>query len=286
MVNDYLAKETSIFLCGGATKKQSQFRFSLGKKIENNKSKYAYSIYYPETLFSEILLGHNKSDLLSLENFLADSVNAVVIPLQSVGTFTELGAFANHPRLKDKLIVLIDPKFKLDNSFINSGPIKFLKNKSTSIVMYSKFSGFHNMVKLSYRITIAARKIKAQNPLKPTIENPLISKLFYMSLIYIFDPIKIELFKGIIEYLIPKDENYAIRDTILSTILKEKNIKLIYNDLISFNESGFKLYLRNIGFTENDVKGLLSELSKYRITAINFYYRKEGINYRGKVYKP
>lgn len=284
IIKDYLTKDTSIFLCGGASKEQSQIRFRLGKFIEIINSKYSYSIFYPETLFTEILLGHNKTDLLSLENFLAESVNAVVLPLQSAGTFTELGAFCNHPKLKDKLIVIIDPQYKLDNSFINSGPIKFLRNNSKSIIIYSKLTE-ENISKISQKITKAARDIKQHNPLEPSIENPLISKLFYLSIIYIFDPIDRDLLNSILCYLIPKDKNNSIKDTIMTSILKEKNIRLVNNKLFSFKEHGFDIYLRKIGYTQKDIVTLLDKLSEFRIEVINFYYRKKGIYFGGRNYR-
>lgn len=283
-MENYLTKDTSIFLCGGASKEQSKIRFTLGNYIEFFRSKYSYSVYYPETLFSEILLGHNNSDLLSLENFLAESVNAVVLPLQSAGTFTELGAFCNHKKLRDKLIVIIDPKYKRDNSFINTGPVKFLKNKSKSIILYYQITD-DNILKVSHQITKAAREIRKHSPLKPSIENPLISKLFYLSIIYIFDPIDINLFNSIIENLIPNDENNAIRDTITTSILKEKNINLLNNNLISFNEHGFDVYLERIGYSQRDIEKLLSQLSEFRVEVINFYYRKKGIYFGGRNYR-
>jgi len=54
-------------------------------------------------MFIEFILGHQKQDLLTLENLLADSVNTVVILLQSPGTFTELGAFTNYEKLTEML---------------------------------------------------------------------------------------------------------------------------------------------------------------------------------------
>jgi len=99
----------------------------LGDKIHNIKAKNTYNVYYPETLFAEIANGYQRRDLLTLENLLALSVTSIVVPLESPGTFAELGAFANHEILKDKLIIITNPKHKMARSFINDGPIAKVK---------------------------------------------------------------------------------------------------------------------------------------------------------------
>ena len=105
--------DISIFLCGGAGDHEAELRRKLGAALAALKSKYRYSIFYPEDMFMELVLGHQKLDLLTLENILAKSVSSVVILLHSAGTLTELGAFSNHRLLKDKLVVVMDPKLSL-----------------------------------------------------------------------------------------------------------------------------------------------------------------------------
>jgi hypothetical protein len=130
--------QISIFLCGG--KKEEGFRRKLGKEIARKVSKYVYTVHFPEDMFIELIQGHEKQDLLSLENLLADSVNAIVILLQSPGTFTELGAFSNYLKLQDKLIVNVAPKYARANSFINYGPIRYLKNNTKSKILYNEMA--------------------------------------------------------------------------------------------------------------------------------------------------
>ncbi len=49
--------EISLFLCGGGSAEELRFRRQLGKKISRIKSKYLYSVYYPEDMFIELILG-------------------------------------------------------------------------------------------------------------------------------------------------------------------------------------------------------------------------------------
>lgn len=69
--------DITIFLCGGTSKEEATFRSSLGKHLMSLKLKYRYSVYFPENMFFEMILGHKKYDLLSLENLLANSVNCI-----------------------------------------------------------------------------------------------------------------------------------------------------------------------------------------------------------------
>ncbi len=76
--------DISIFLCGGASKEEMQFRLAIQARIIALKSPYRYSVHLPENMFLELILGHRKYDLLSLENLLAENVNTVVVPLHEV----------------------------------------------------------------------------------------------------------------------------------------------------------------------------------------------------------
>ncbi|MBU2494679.1 MAG: retron St85 family effector protein [Bacteroidetes bacterium] len=276
------SNDIAIFLCGGASDEQIKFRFILGNQLELRKSQYIYSIYYPETLFSEILLGYSDIDLLSLENLLAKSVNVVVVPLQSVGTFTELGAFANHPMLKDKLIIIIDPRYSKSKSFINSGPIKLLKNKTNSHIIYNEMK-VSDIEKISYKISEAARDISEKTPLKKDLTNPLSSTLLFLFLIYVFDPIEKNTFEKLVSSLGLNDPLEINSATIVNSLINSGNIKLQNNYYLSFVEEGFENILEKKGYNDTQVIKIKNNLSKFRIHALNIYYRKRGLYSKGRV---
>jgi hypothetical protein len=58
--------DISTFLCGGAAGTEHELRRKLGASLAGLKSKYRYSIFYPEDMFVELVLGHQKQDLLTL----------------------------------------------------------------------------------------------------------------------------------------------------------------------------------------------------------------------------
>ena len=122
-----------VFLCGGAsTKKKVSYRDSLRVILKETKR---LSILYPEDLFME-LLNRKKYDLLTLEKFLAANSDYIVIVCESPGSFTELGAFVNNNDTVDKVIVLLQTKFKNAKSFIRQGPVEYVASKNKRHIIY------------------------------------------------------------------------------------------------------------------------------------------------------
>jgi len=129
-------RDISIFLCGG--KKQKAFRNRLRDVVPQQRGYYRYRVFYPEDMFMALIFGNPRSDLLQLEHFLATKVHAIVILLQSAGTFTELGAFAAAKGVRDKLLVVTYPRYARDKSFINIGPLRYLTKNTKSLVLKSR----------------------------------------------------------------------------------------------------------------------------------------------------
>ncbi|WP_316818675.1 retron St85 family effector protein [Pedobacter nyackensis] len=129
--------KTTVFLCGADLTKKTTIRHKVSEVL---KGSFFYNLYidliYPEDLFDEILYSSNSLDLLSLENLLADSVDAVVIIPESPGSFAELGAFVGNEKLRNKIICVVDEKYKKDKSFVNQGPIKLIKQANNNNVVF------------------------------------------------------------------------------------------------------------------------------------------------------
>jgi hypothetical protein len=77
-----------------------------------------------------------KDNYLKIEAEHAFKSDIVVIFLGSPGTFAELGAFAMDEKIRSKLVIFNERKHEKENSFINSGPLKWLKKEQT--IWYEK----------------------------------------------------------------------------------------------------------------------------------------------------
>lgn len=122
-----------VFLCGAAsTKERTSYRDILREKLEYNSH---LSILYPEDMFME-MLNRKKYDLLTLEKFLANNSDVILIVCESPGSFTELGAFVNNNDTLEKVVVLLQSKYKNAKSFIRQGPVEYVRMKNKDNVIY------------------------------------------------------------------------------------------------------------------------------------------------------
>ncbi|MBO0320745.1 retron St85 family effector protein [Muricauda sp. CAU 1633] len=122
----------NIFLCGADTGRTDSFRHLLNIEFQ----KYAkFNVVYPEFIFAT-LLNQKESNLLELEDELANYVDLIIIPLEGHGTLAEIGAFAVNKKLLPKIIAINDSRYKNTKSFINLGPIDLIKKTSTNNLFY------------------------------------------------------------------------------------------------------------------------------------------------------
>ena len=149
--------KTTIFLCGARIDNKDKIRYKIAEKLQSYKYSFRYDIIYPEGIFDELLHSAKTKDLLSLESLLADSVDSIVLIPESPGSFAELGSFANDSKLREKIICLIDKKYRKDKSFINKGPIKLIKETNKFAVIYIDPN---NIDKAMPKLNSALSKIK------------------------------------------------------------------------------------------------------------------------------
>ena len=122
-----------LFLCGAAsTKEKISYRDIIRSKLEDNSN---LSILYPEDMFME-MLNRKKYDLLTLEKFLANNSDIILIVCESPGSFTELGAFVNNSDTLEKVVILLQTKYKNTKSFIRLGPVEHVRMKNKNSIIY------------------------------------------------------------------------------------------------------------------------------------------------------
>lgn len=223
-----MSEELNIFLIGADVKNKKSMRYKL-----QNSLKSLANIYLPENIFEEEMF-QKEQNLLSLENILADSVDAVVMCIESPGSFTELGAFSNHKELSQKLIVCPDLKYKRAKSFINLGPIKYLKQKTNSEIFYLDYSKDLNN-KDSSTLIKYIKKIKKNNGISNyDISNPIFAERYVLALLYVLDNINrlniIDIIKTIKDNSNEKEKIISIVYSALSTLSQKRELNFNFND--------------------------------------------------------
>jgi hypothetical protein len=114
-----------IFLCGGLNSPaRNTLRDYLAKRVSG------LALFYAEDVWQQIA---TRSDLsaLEMEEYLAQLADMLIILVESPGTFTELGAFSVVASLRDKLLPILDIRYRNDkSSFIATGPVQWIDNDS------------------------------------------------------------------------------------------------------------------------------------------------------------
>ena len=131
-----------LFICGGDP------RYCHNReKIESYLAKHHTDLIFfrAENAWKAISIeaskSTNKVNALDLEKWLAEFSDAVIILVESFGTVAELGAFSISGPLRKKLLPIVSEKFEQDESFINTGPIRWVDNDSNfSPSIYTDFS--------------------------------------------------------------------------------------------------------------------------------------------------
>jgi hypothetical protein len=183
---DFFGGRLTVFLCGRSLADATSLRAKIAEAIERSYFRWLFQIIYPEDLFEELLSGPNHTDLLSLENVLADGVDAVVIVPESLGSAAELGAFANHSRLRAKLVCIQDERFKKDKSFLNNGPLRLLRDKRVGRIV--AVDANHVAAKLE-EIYNAVRWVHRKTSQKGYRVNAINASQFLLPAIYLLEPV-------------------------------------------------------------------------------------------------
>jgi len=129
----YVSYPKLVFLCGKA--KDSNYNNSSRGKLERYLLTHSSEIHI---VLSESIWEDNSEgdiDLLTFEEFLAETSDYIVLFVESPGSCCELGAFAyNEIIFSKKLTIVIDKSFENDKSFIQIGPTTKAKKDGATVV--------------------------------------------------------------------------------------------------------------------------------------------------------
>jgi hypothetical protein len=221
-------KHIEVFLCGGAStpawnSMRDQVRNGL-KPVKNIR------ILYPEELFMEILNKDKSSNLLTLEEFLADNCDVICIICESPGSLVELGAFTNNSKTMNKVVVAINEKYRKKNSFIMTGPVKLIKivNGKNNVLFYndSKPEDLTSQLSKFFRSSHAKKQISTFGKSQYTLETLMGMYYFIPLVLYFYHDINLVVLdsylKNLYERLGYNKKNYEWN--------YKSSIKLLYRD--------------------------------------------------------
>lgn len=133
----YITYPKFIFLCGKGFDKSKKDSYKNSNRgiIQDYIKKLLpdVNIVLSEQMWED---GFDESiDLLTFEEFLAEVSDVIILFVESPGSFCELGTFAYADVLfGDKLVVVIDEKYRDSRSFISTGPVLKAKKDGSKVV--------------------------------------------------------------------------------------------------------------------------------------------------------
>jgi hypothetical protein len=212
--------KSNCFLCGGSSSSggiRDKVRAMLLRKSGDN-----LRIFYPEDLFMEVMNRKKDADLLSLESILANQSHLIFVICESIGSAAELGAFANNIETRKKMVVIVNKKYKRQNSFIMTGPVKLIKKEHKEWVVFYDVNNLDKLIDDLSKIVKSQRKmiIKKHSSLDITD----LSR-FFMVILYFFRSMsEREMFDCVVDFLKTK---YDAQD--FSTI-ERPSLKLLFSE--------------------------------------------------------
>ncbi|MGR2740723.1 retron St85 family effector protein [Billgrantia sp. Q4P2] len=123
-----------FFLCGAnesegqISYRRKQVKEFLEQQIVNSHVIIAESFFH-DYIKNKDRNGTGKINSLDFEHVLSDISEKIIIIMESESAICELGAFS-HASLRNKLVVINNSEYENSESFINTGPIKAIKDTS------------------------------------------------------------------------------------------------------------------------------------------------------------
>jgi hypothetical protein len=274
MNNQYI----DVFLCGGADPKK-HIRDKVRNKIKKMKN---IKILYPEDLFIEILNIDKNSDLLSLEQFLADNCDFICVIVESPGSFVELGAFVNSSNTIDKVIGVVEQKRKKEKSFIMQGPIKLLSKNDKNSVVYYDTNNIDDLSNILRTVFYRRKRLNNKHNINKKSINTIIGLYnFIPLLLYFYNEIEVSEMKNFIkeifmEYKLDQKNFNTMYNSSLKLLYKDKYFVKTTNNLntvYSLTEKGY-IFINKI-LQEMNIKNKTKLYDSIRFDIMNEkYYNK------------
>lgn len=265
--------KTTIFLCGADISQKDKIRYKVAKALNDLWYSFQYDIIYPEDIFEELLYSSQTKDLLSLESLLAESVDALVLIPESPGSFAELGAFANDEKLRNKLICIIDKKFKKDKSFINQGPLKLVRKANKHGLIFIDPEDIADGVE---KLSASLKKMKKSSSKVSSKITLLQIDNFLLPTIYLLEPVTKNTLINLVASVTEDEKNsFQTTTTALTILTKKRQAELTTNGykLTPLGVKDFLSFRQTPSRNKNQHKTIA--IDNLRLEILNLKYRKK-----------
>lgn len=223
-----------VFLCGG---RESCPRDWLAKYLGSKHPDF--HVFYADEVWS-LIAESQDLNALQMEEKLACLADMILIVVESPGTFAELGAFSLSDRLRKKLLPIIDKKYQSEESFINTGPVRWIdKDSQFKPTLWANQSRVLEVVgELEDRLALLPRP-RARR-IKDLSASPKHLLFFLCDLVTVFGPSPLEHIQYFVDRVLGKLPSTECRS--LVALAKTMDLMQIVPD-----SDGANMYYRRLG---------------------------------------
>lgn len=188
-----VADAAIVFLCGARpTAKGDGARDQLVRYARRHLKGFRF--FMAEDVFNAADPS-GRYDLLTVENFIADFADCIIMVLETPSVFAELGAFTVQDKLVKKLLVINDTAFKNCPSFISRGPLAIVDTRSRfKPVLYADLRTVLSAAKeIESRLDCIRRTYNQRVDMSSPLERiaPKHRILLLCDLVWIFAPVRL-----------------------------------------------------------------------------------------------
>jgi hypothetical protein len=226
----------SIFLCGGAgSSRRHRLREYLLKHVNG-----LLGVFYAERVWEHIAAHGDQMTALEMEAELAKLADVVIVIVESPGTFAELGAFSLSNELRAKILPIVDRKYKGEESFILTGPIRWIDRDSDfRPTIFAPFDTILDCVG-----EVEARIKRAPKPKSMKVANLSTSRkhlLFFLcDIVAVTYPVTIGMLEYYIQQIVAPKFDQKIE--IATLVGLAESMDLLRSSALKFEGTSYRLY--------------------------------------------
>lgn len=256
-----------LFICGG-DEKFCKNRTIIERYFSKHQKLYlTFRAEYAWGVISKESAKDKSVNALSLEEWLADFSDIVIILVESFGTVAELGAFSLSQPLRKKLLPILDKKYESDESFINTGPVTWVNKESNfSPTIYTDFKTILTCIpEIEERINRRRHKLISEENLYGTYRfSKKVLLFFTLYIVSSLGPISTKEVVGVVNDTISYKEK-----KIISFILSIGVALGIFREISINDESYFTCFDYDKFFRDETTYGLLHKIQRSRARSLS-----------------
>jgi hypothetical protein len=230
--------KTTILVCGASLTEKMKLRYQIVQYLTRQfHYPYRYDIIHPEDIFDELLY---------------------------------------NPKLRKKLICVLESKYKKNKSFINEGPVRLIKQEDKRNVIY--VDGGNDLHKEFGKLSAPLTRLKSISDKEKAKLNLLQLENYLLPAIYLLEPIGKKGLISLVYYALEDNKLYQQATVAALNIMTRKKLVSLTTEGYILTRSGLSNY-HNFQKAKKRIRAYrnVMELDRLRLEIMNLQYRNKKI---------